>query len=156
MHLKFRNIITNEFVSLPLNYVVQTRVSVYGIVKYHKQENKFLLVRDGRSNKLEFSGGGIDIGETLSDALTREVLEETGFVVQMGNIIHASTECIYHPPKDVYFSSVCIFAQAKLCNTDVVAQNLDSPDEIVSVFFGEIKKESMLQSHYEAFVKNLE
>jgi len=58
------------------------RPSVYGIII---QDDKILLSKqwDG----YDFPGGGVELGETIKNALTREIKEETGLIVKVGKII---------------------------------------------------------------------
>ena len=58
------------------------RPSVYGILI---KDNKILLSRqwDG----YDFPGGGIEIGETIPEALEREFKEETGLQVKIGDFV---------------------------------------------------------------------
>ena len=49
------------------------------------RDGKVLVVRRARKpalNLYTFPGGGVEIGETLSEAVTREVREETGLAVE--------------------------------------------------------------------------
>lgn len=60
---------------------METRIVVTGILK---DKDLFLVVRRSKEDDLypgcwEFPGGHIEIGETISDALKRELKEEIGF-----------------------------------------------------------------------------
>jgi 8-oxo-dGTP pyrophosphatase MutT (NUDIX family) len=54
------------------------RAAVYGILK---KDTSILLVRDAWGKKWGLPGGGIDKGETPSEALVREFDEETGIII---------------------------------------------------------------------------
>jgi 8-oxo-dGTP diphosphatase len=56
------------------------------------QEGRVLLIRRGQAPlKGEWSlpGGVVELGETLEQAVCREVLEETGFVVEVLEVVKA-------------------------------------------------------------------
>ena len=60
---------------------METRIVVTGILK---DKDLFLVVRRSKEDDLypgcwEFPGGHIEFGETISDALKRELKEEIGF-----------------------------------------------------------------------------
>ena len=56
-------------------------------------ENKILMVHSGKTNEYKFPGGGIEEGETVEEALTREVLEEAGCnVIRIDEKIGIMTE----------------------------------------------------------------
>lgn len=60
---------------------METRIVVTGILK---DKDLFLVVRRSKEDDLypgcwEFPGGHIELGETISDALKRELKEEIGF-----------------------------------------------------------------------------
>jgi ADP-ribose pyrophosphatase YjhB (NUDIX family) len=63
------------------------RISVKGIFKNEK--NEVLLVRLGKNNQTFWSapGGGVGEDEPMLETLRREFLEETGFEVEIGEII---------------------------------------------------------------------
>ena len=73
-----RNNIKREYPDRPIS-------AVAGVVIHN---NCVLL---GKKSKLEdiwsFPGGAVEIGETLHEALTREILEETSIIVEVGDQI---------------------------------------------------------------------
>ena len=48
------------------------------------RENKFLILKDSSSNLWTLPGGRIEFGEKPDEALAREVLEETGLEITIG------------------------------------------------------------------------
>lgn len=65
---------------------LQQRVGVYAIVI---RDDKILLTRQWGGYGIV--GGGVDNGETLQQALVREVQEETGLLVAPGKLFHHVT-----------------------------------------------------------------
>jgi 8-oxo-dGTP pyrophosphatase MutT (NUDIX family) len=55
------------------------RISIKALI-LNETRDKFLLFQED-NGKWEFPGGGLDFGESPSDCLTRELLEEGGLVV---------------------------------------------------------------------------
>jgi ADP-ribose pyrophosphatase YjhB (NUDIX family) len=68
-----------------------------GIIK----EGKILLVRERDDNRWTLPGGWADVCETPSDGIVREVLEESGFVVDNPRLIAIKDRSV-HPYKPVY------------------------------------------------------
>lgn len=56
------------------------RIGVYGIIV---NDGKILLVNVRSTGKYFLPGGAVEMGETLTDALNREILEETGIEVEI-------------------------------------------------------------------------
>lgn len=51
---------------------------------------RILLIRRGREpskGRWSFPGGGVELGETVHDAVCREALEETGLQVEVGDLV---------------------------------------------------------------------
>ena len=66
-----------------------TKVAAHGLIK---KDNKFLVTRrssinDYMPNIWDIPGGTIEFGEKAIDALNREIKEETGLTVDVGNFI---------------------------------------------------------------------
>lgn len=80
------------------------RPSVYGVVI---QDDKVLLSKqwDG----YDLPGGGIELGETIEEALIREVREETGLIVKQGDILAAEHDFFKLPNTESFVSSILLF-----------------------------------------------
>jgi ADP-ribose pyrophosphatase YjhB (NUDIX family) len=60
------------------------RMGVYGILR---QNDTILFVKSKWAKILEFPGGGVEINETIPNALTREIKDETGLEVEPGKFL---------------------------------------------------------------------
>lgn len=91
----------------PEDTIPQKRKSVYGVFI---EDQKILLVTPTWADYWELPGGGVEIGESLVEALTREFLEETGFeIVQFDQEpIHVEKTKFYSDDQDVFFDSELI------------------------------------------------
>lgn len=63
-------------------------VSVGGLVE--NNDGKILMVKDPVRG-WEIPGGQVEVGETITDAFKREVKEETGIDIEVGNLISVSS-----------------------------------------------------------------
>lgn len=88
---------------------LEFRPAVYAIIPH---ENKILLVSTIRTKKFYMPGGGVDLGETLHEALKREVREETGIEIEVGEMVHFKEDFFYYDPLDEAYHSLLFFFTA--------------------------------------------
>lgn len=97
------------------------RPSVYGVIV---DNGKVLLARqwDG----YDFPGGGINLGETIEEALIREVKEETGFDVKPLNLIGCEADFHKMTFNQNFAHCILIYYQCKIIGGKLSKDNLDA------------------------------
>ena len=83
-----------------------------GCIRNDKGE--ILLQRRSDSAKWGFPGGAIELGETPQMAVVREVKEETGLDVEVGELIGVYTECDMKYPNGDEAQSICMAYELKV------------------------------------------
>jgi 8-oxo-dGTP diphosphatase len=96
------------------------RPSVYGILINDNQE--VLMIK--HRGKYCLPGGGVEISESISDALVREIFEETGLKIVSSEIVECDDSFflipnINKPVHSILMFFLCRFVQGKI-NTDNV------------------------------------
>jgi len=91
--------------SVPLENLV-FRPAVYGIIV---GDGKMMVVTNRRTGKLWFPGGGVELGERMETALKREVREETGIEIEVGDFEGFEENFFYYDPLDEAFHSLLFF-----------------------------------------------
>ena len=61
------------------------------------ERGEVLLIKDDRRNSWTFPGGIVEEGEGLLDGVKREVLEETGIEVEVGQLFCVTSNTCKHP-----------------------------------------------------------
>ena len=102
-----------------------TERNVVNAIIKHPEENKYLCVRNNNYNWLNFVMGGIEDGETPSEAAIREVVEETGY---NDIVIEKELEFIYYDNfyakhKDVNRHITCYTVVGKLNSLNSVERS---------------------------------
>jgi len=103
------------------------RPSVYGIII---RDGKILLSKqwDG----YDIPGGGIDLGETVEDALVREVKEETGLNIKVGRVVTVENSFFKLPNTPhggKYIHSILIYYLCEFVSGNLSADFLDSHEK---------------------------
>lgn len=92
---------------------ISTRASIYGVI-FNEDKSKVLLVKhfDG----YDYPGGGLKIGQTVEEALEREILEETGYELKKDSLklLFVTTDLFYHNFKEKAFQTVLIYYRAEI------------------------------------------
>jgi ADP-ribose pyrophosphatase len=155
-NIKFRDIENDDgFIELFEEKKIHLRVSVYVLIENEK-DNKFLLIKDGRSKKWELPGGGVETNENLTQAGIREILEETGYCIDVKkqDLIYNSLDYIYNRKKDKFYQNFVFIFKGDLKNEKRVEQNLTCENEIIDFnWFSkeEIKNLEIANFHKEFF-----
>lgn len=99
------------------------RPSVYGVIV---NDGKVLLSRqwDG----YDFPGGGIELGETIHEALIREVREETGLEVEVGEILTVENSFFKNLSAENYFHSILLYYSCRVIGGKLSAK-FSTPEE---------------------------
>ena len=82
-----------QFGRVPPGVAVTPRPGVYAVIFDAPRQNIRLLEVRGHYH---LPGGGVDAGETLSDALEREMREETGYGVRSATYIGQANHLAWH------------------------------------------------------------
>ncbi|MHB1318953.1 MAG: NUDIX domain-containing protein [Anaerolineae bacterium] len=102
------------------------RPSVYGIVVDH---GRALLVRSRHAGKYTLPGGGVQLGESMTAALFREVREETGVTVSVGRLVHFQEYLYYCDPKDEAYHGLLAYYACLPETFDVLADDQVDDDD---------------------------
>lgn len=129
-----------------MNYTVHI-VSVSGLIE--NEEGKILMVKSP-DRGWEIPGGQVEAGETLTDALKREVKEETGIDIEVGNLkgIHSNIEKRVQPDGVSPIGSIVSFG----FTGKSVSGELTTSDESIEVNW--FDKENILDLINEEFMKD--
>ena len=82
--------------SIPKNKIV-FRPGAYGIILHG---DKILLTNMKSTGKYVLPGGAIEPGETIEQALKREVFEETGIEIEIKQFVSCEENNFYYDPED--------------------------------------------------------
>ncbi len=118
--------------TVPVNELT-FRPSVYAVII--KDDRVFLSKQwDG----YDFPGGGIELGETIEEALIREVKEETGMDVRVGDLVTCETSFFKLHSTGQYIHSLLLYYLCKIVGGEISTafqdesekQYMDSPEWI--------------------------
>ncbi len=137
----------NETRLVPAETLVQ-RPSVYGVVV---DAGWVLLGKAKSTQKYVLPGGGIERGEGVEDALKREMWEETGLRVEVGEFLHFETDLFYYDPLDLAIHGFLFFYRCRALSTQLFPVDYPEIEDLERaewVAAGELRAESF-QAHGE-------
>ena len=78
------------------------------------RDGKILLIREHLLKFWEIPGGGMEEGESVEEALTREILEETGYqITKIGHKIGEKLTQFYCEKRDAYYLNLSVFYETE-------------------------------------------
>lgn len=97
------------------------------------RSGKILLMRRSDNGHWGLPGGFVEIGESVAEAAQREVAEETGWSVELGNLIGVysdpATQVVDYTSRRVQVVNLCFHAEA------IEAGEMTTPDETLEMGF---------------------
>ena len=139
-----------SYIDLPENKFV-FRPSIYGVII---DQDKVVLMKNKRNQKYWFPGGGLELGETIKEALKRETKEETGLEVEVKELLLFKENFFYYQPLDEAYHAFLFFFACEPKTKELI------PDEKVDdyeaekprwVLIGDVKKEEIGDLEEEIF-----
>jgi len=97
------------------------RASVYGVLV---EDDKVLLKRHPAIEKFDLPGGGVELDETIPDALIREFKEETGLSVEVGKLLLVEDSFFTYNGEDAH--GILIFYEVRKTGGTLTTNNDDS------------------------------
>lgn len=102
------------------------RDCAYGLIR---NEGDILFVRSKSTGRYWLPGGGIDDGETPIEALKREIWEECGIDVIVGDMVFSKEHYFYYEPFDETYFCKSIFYECTPKNLEISNNFMPNPDE---------------------------
>ena len=127
------------------------RPSVYGVLR---KDNEILVQRNPLLSGFNLPGGGIELGEDEKTALKREFLEETGLMIQVGEILDAKTD--YYTYGGQFYHCVMVFYFVEEVSGSLLTES--NGDDSEEALFYPIDKllEGEIQRVFHSVVKKLQ
>lgn len=102
------------------------RPAVYAAIIH---DEKVLMIQIRSNNKLWLPGGGVDICESMEDALRREVREEVGIEIKIERFVDFWEKLLYYDPEDAAFHALSFIYKCKPLTFDLLAnENIDDAE----------------------------
>ncbi|PIZ95920.1 MAG: hypothetical protein COX80_03010 [Candidatus Magasanikbacteria bacterium CG_4_10_14_0_2_um_filter_33_14] len=105
------------------------RPSIYAIII---KDNQLLMTKFGDYGYF-LPGGGIDLGENHMETLVRELKEETGYTVEVGDLLDIQTAFVKSPVKEKYSHTIKIFYRAEIVSENPEDIKLTESENILNV-----------------------
>ncbi len=90
---------------------VKWRVSAYAVVI---RDNQLLVVKHNWQTYYDVPGGGVELGETLTETVEREGLEEAGAKFRLGDVFGIKQDWFFHQAEHQFYQALQVFYKAEL------------------------------------------
>ena len=85
-----------------------------------RNEDRLLLLKLKATGKYHLPGGGVELGEPLEQALKREVLEETGLQINVGELAFFEELFFYYDPSQTAYHGLHFYMHATPQSTNLL------------------------------------
>ena len=129
--MKFKDWNGKEY-DLPKGKQFSWRPSAYALIT---KEDKVLLIKARQHGRWELPGGGIELGELVTDGLIREVFEETGYKIKLENNcpVYFENNFFYAPDINDFFETLPLVFLAKLESINQIKSYIDFENEVYEI-----------------------
>lgn len=112
------------------------RVSAYAFIV---KENQLLIAQSAKEKLSDIIGGGIEMGESIEEALLRESMEEAGAKIKLGEFLELKQNWFYSN-NGAFYQTLQLFYRAELIGELSTATD---PDMIWAKFvpFNEVSRQ---------------
>lgn len=101
------------------------RPSVYGVII----QDETILLSPQFGDGYDFPGGGVDLGELLTDTLIREVFEETGLRVTPRQVLLVQDDFFFHPHKKKPLQTPLMYFLCDIVGGELSDAHLDEQEK---------------------------
>jgi 8-oxo-dGTP pyrophosphatase MutT (NUDIX family) len=128
------------------------RPAAYAILVHH---GKALLLRMHHTGKYQLPGGGVKLGERIEDTLRREVREETGIEISVGQLADFAEMFFIYDPSGKAYHGLHFYYLCQPKTFDLLADDRVDDDAAEKPRWVEIEtlQPQDFQSHGESLVK---
>lgn len=121
--------------------------AVYALI-YNKDSNEVLMVYNKDSNGWSMPGGAVEENETLEEATIREVQEETGLLVRVGDVVAVNERFFQEKNEHAIF----ITFNAEIIGGEI---SIERPDEISKIKWVDIHTADKLMPYHKEGINKL-
>lgn len=131
------------------------RPSAYAVIINKK---KILLLNIRSTGRFSFPGGGVEIGEKIKNALKREIKEEIGAEIKIGEFLQFQESFGYYDPYDEAYQNISFFFLCDLKENkpfkNMIEENEEINPEWVDISSLKIKDFQVYFQKFVQFLKN--
>lgn len=118
------------------------RPSVYAVVV---RGDALLVAVSNRTGKYSFPGGGVELGERMDEALRRELREEAGLDLTIGDFIDRREVFFFHDPTSEAWHVLAFFFAGTVLTGEV--RGTDADEYVRWVPIRELRAEQFTESY---------